>query len=191
MQPDPSSGSTDATPSIVALTGFMGAGKSTVGRSLANLLQWCFVDLDREIERLEGKAIRDIFASLGEVEFRRIENQTLRNTLSEAVSPTVIALGGGTFSQLENARLLESRRAQVIFLEVNLEILLQRCSGATARCGVNPRPLAQDEGAFRALYRQRLPTYRTAGLTIVAEGSSPDQCAARIAKALRLAPISG
>ncbi len=191
MHPHASSGNSDAAPSIIALTGFMGAGKSTVGRSLANLLEWRFVDLDREIERREGKAIREIFAEAGELEFRRIENEALRKSLEETASPTVIALGGGTFAQAENARLLESHHAQIVFLEVNLEILLQRCSGTSVRCGVNPRPLAQDEQAFRALYRQRLPAYRTAGLTIIAECSTPEQCASVIAKALNLPSISG
>ena len=80
---------------MVALTGFMGAGKTTVGRSLANLLRWSFFDLDYEIELRQKLLVREIFQLHGESGFREIETETLRLVLQQASGPTVIALGGG------------------------------------------------------------------------------------------------
>src|SRR5579871_2358329 len=91
---------------IIALTGFMAAGKSTVGRALAGLLNWRFIDLDSEIERAEGQTIREIFARRGEAAFRRLESETLRAILAGASRAAVIALGGGTFVQPQNPELL-------------------------------------------------------------------------------------
>ena len=171
---------------IIALTGFMAAGKSTVGRALAGLLSWSFIDLDCEIERAEGETIREIFARRGEVAFRELESQTLRTMLKGAKGAAVIALGGGTFIQPKNAELLRASGAGVVFLEVPIEQLLQRCRAISERCEQNPRPLAEDEPAFCALYAQRLPHYRQADLIVDAEGQLPEEIARAIASALDL-----
>ena len=94
---------------IVALTGFMGAGKTCVGRALAALLGWRFVDLDQEIELQQKATVREIFQGQGEARFREIETAALREMLEQVSAPTVIALGGGTFVQTGNADLLEKR----------------------------------------------------------------------------------
>lgn len=175
-------------PPIVALTGFMAAGKSTVGRTLGNLLRWNFFDLDYEIECREKLRVREIFDRHGEPRFRELETEALRTLLEAASAPTVIALGGGTFVQPQNDDLLRTYRAHVVFLEIAVEHLLHRCRAASGRCPENPRPLAEDADAFYALYAQRLPSYRKAQLIVNTEAKTAEQVASEIAAALRLIP---
>ncbi|SRR5579875_2216600 len=171
---------------IVALTGFMAAGKTTVGRALGFLLHWRVVDLDCEIEYRSHQRIHEIFAAYGEPRFRQIEADALHSVLERASAPTVIALGGGTFIQPENAKLLRRHGARVVFLELAIEELLQRCLTAADRSPQNPRPLADDAEAFFALYAQRLPSYRTAELIVNTAGKTAEQVAREIASALDL-----
>jgi shikimate kinase len=171
---------------MVALTGFMGAGKTTVGRALANLIRWSFFDLDYEIELREKLLVREIFQLHGEPAFREIETDTLRSVLQQASGPTVIALGGGTFVQSVNADLLRSRGARVVFLETEIEELYQRCRAADHHSPQSFRPLAATPDAFRTLYAQRLPFYRSADLTVNATGKTDEELAQEIALSLRL-----
>jgi len=171
---------------IVALTGFMASGKTTVGRHLAKLLRWRFVDLDSEIERRARKSVAEIFAAQGEARFRELETETLRKVLAHAKTPHVIALGGGTYVQPQNAELLRSSTARVVFLELPFEQLMMRCRAAADRTLLNPRPLAKDEHSLRALYDQRLPFYRQAHITANTEGKTPDGVAREIATVLKL-----
>ena len=172
-------------PPVVALTGFMAAGKSTVGRALASLLRWSFVDLDYEVESRAGMAIHEIFARNSEAAFRRLECECLRAVLSGVNAPTVIALGGGTFILPENAAALRRRGARVVFLQTDLDELIERCRNAADR-PQNARPLARDEAAFCALYQQRLPHYREAELTVETHDKEADEAAREIAIALHL-----
>jgi shikimate kinase len=173
-------------PELVALTGFMGAGKTTLGRSLANLLRWSFFDLDYEIELTQKMLVREIFQLRGESGFREIETDVLRTVLQQASGPTVIALGGGTFVQPANAELLRKRGAQTVFLENEIEELLQRCRDTEQHSPQNPRPLAATPEAFRLLYAQRLPIYRTADLTVDATGKSVEELTQEIVASLHL-----
>lgn len=171
---------------MVALTGFMGAGKTTVGRSLANLLRWSFFDLDYEIERRQKLLVREIFQLRGESGFREIETDSLRLVLQQASGSTVIALGGGAFVQPANAELLRTRRARVVFLEIEVEELFQRCQAANQHLPPNPRPLAATPESFRLLYAQRLPFYRAADLTVNATGKTVEELAQEIVLRLHL-----
>ena len=177
-------------PPLVALTGFMAAGKSTVGRTLGSLLRWSSFDLDYEIESRHQLRVREIFERHGEPHFRELETEALRTVLESASVPTVIALGGGTFVQAQNAELLRTYRAHVVFLESDVKHLLQRCLTAGARCAENPRPLARNPEAFFALYAERLPSYRKAKLTVNTESKSAEQVAREIAAILKLARSS-
>ena len=125
--------------------------------------------------------IRDIFRIHGEPQFRAIETATLRRALAEVSSPTVIALGGGTFIQAANAELLRNADAQVVFLEPTIEEMLERCRVETQSSTENQRPLAADPDAFRALYEQRFPQYRKADLTVNTAGASVEENARKIA----------
>jgi shikimate kinase len=157
---------------MVCLTGFMGSGKSTVGRLLAAQLAWHFVDLDSEIERHTGLPISQIFEQKGEAVFRDIEHECLTRVLgwaSERDARVVLALGGGTFAQPRNAALIhnvDSPGVAVVWLDCAIESLLQRC------VLMGDRPLFRDEASFRRLYEERLPYYRQADYRIESSGES-------------------
>ena len=157
---------------VVCLTGFMGSGKSTVGRMLASQLAWHFADLDAEIERESGLSISQIFAQKGETVFREIEHECLTRVLGSASARNtrlVLALGGGTFTQPRNVALIREpgaaqRGAVVIWLDCSAEELLQRC------VLMGDRPLFRDEASFRKLYAERLPYYRQADYRVESGG---------------------
>jgi shikimate kinase len=171
---------------IVALTGFMGAGKTSIGRALADLLHWSFVDLDHEIELHRKATVREIFQDQGEARFREIEMAVLRGVLEHVSAPTVIALGGGTFVQPRNAGLLRGAGARLVFLETPIEEMLERCRIGTQSSEDNLRPLAASPEAFRELYAQRLPHYRTADFTLSTTGKTADESAQEVAFGLGL-----
>ncbi len=129
----------------LALAGFMGAGKTTVGREVARLTERPFLDTDAEIERHYGP-IADLFEERGEPEFRAIEEEVVADALA-TVEPAVIALGGGAvLSDATRRRLGQS--AFTVWLEVGVD-------EAWARAGGGDRPLARDEEAFRKLHGER------------------------------------
>src|ERR1700751_3855579 len=172
MHPSP-----ESLPTIIALTGFMAAGKSTGGRGLAGVLKWQFFFMDWEILRSAQTSIREIFAQRGEAAFRDMESESLRRVVQDAEASTIVALGGGTFVHAHNADFLREAGVRVVFLDLPLEQLLLRCRAMGERCGENPRPLAEDEEAFCALYAQRLPFYRKADLVVNADGKTPERIA--------------
>jgi len=181
------SGQEPSVPRIIALTGFMGAGKTSIGRALATLLRWSFVDLDQEIELPENKPIREIFRLHGESQFRELEARALHRILEQVSAPTVIALGGGTFVQTGNAELLRNAGTHVVFLETPLEEMLERCVVGGGSLEESLRPLASAPDAFRELYAQRLPLYRNADLTLGTAGKTAEDNAREIASKLQLA----
>jgi shikimate kinase len=174
----------DRKHSLIALTGFMGSGKSSVGRALATLLGWSFVDLDCAIEHEQGRKIGEIFANDGEPRFREIETAKLGSVLATGLRPMVLATGGGTYVQAGNAQLLRAEGALIVFLDAPPETLMSRCCSETGENGV--RPLAQDRDAFRRLYEQRLPMYRAADLAVDSDKKSPEAVAREIADAIQL-----
>ena len=149
---------------LVALAGFMGSGKTTVGTLLARHLGWRFADLDTLIQQAAGHSITEIFERHGgEAVFRQIEREQLLAALGRAAEfeqPTVLALGGGTIAQPGNLELLRAAGAVVVWLDCPLERLIARCALMTTR------PLFRDEASFRALYEQRLPYYRQADFRV-------------------------
>lgn len=177
---------TPAARQIVALTGFMGAGKTSVGRALAARLGWAFFDLDHEIELHQQAPIRELFRRHGEPQFRKIETEALRQMLHQVSAPTVVALGGGTFIQMSNVDLLRNSGARVAFLETPVEQMFERCRPENPHSTEDLRPLAADPDAFRALYAERLPQYRTAELTVSTVGKTAEESAREIAEGLQL-----
>ncbi len=113
------------TTRTVALVGLMGAGKSTVGRRLANKLGRPFVDSDDEIEKAAGLSVSDIFALHGEEEFRRVERKVLQRLLDGP--PQVLATGGGAYLN-DVTRDLMRKHAITIWLNADLETLWKRVS---------------------------------------------------------------
>lgn len=113
------------------LIGFMGSGKTSLGKRLARALNCPFVDTDQRVERAAGKKISDIFRQEGEEGFRRRETQALAQ-LREEKKPCVISVGGGLPVQPQNHLLLE-QLGTVIYLEAPVEVLEQRLAGDKTR----------------------------------------------------------
>jgi shikimate kinase len=155
------------TPGIYVV-GFMGSGKTTIGRLLAARLGWSFADLDEEIEAAEGVAISEIFDARGEAEFRRIELETLRRHVRLILQgrPAVIALGGGAFAQAES-RALALEHGIAFWLDCPFETVQRRVAAA------GHRPLARDPQRFSTLYEERRPLYELADARIVIESDDP------------------
>jgi shikimate kinase/3-dehydroquinate synthase len=142
---------TNALNRHIALAGFMGAGKTTLGSDLALALGRSFVDVDAEVEREAESSIAEIFAARGESEFRLLEERRIRAAL-EACEPAVIALGGGALGA-EATRNALRERALTILVEVDVDKAWRRVSGSGSR------PLAGDEASFRKLFAERRPVY--------------------------------
>ncbi len=159
---------------MITLTGFMGGGKTTVGRLLADSLGCPFMDLDDLVVKKAGKSIPDIFAQDGEPAFRQLEAQVLRKTVEKyAESPAVLALGGGAVLAPASAALLHEKTV-CIYLRATLDTLLARLAGETAG-----RPLADASLADRLASRE--PIYEeTAHVIIDTDGLSPDEVADEI-----------
>jgi len=165
---------------VVALTGFMGSGKSSVGAAAAALLDWSFVDLDGEVERSLGASISDVFSTKGEDFFRRAELDTLRSVLGDLRFPSglVLALGGGTLMSPEAADLVRET-STVIYL---------RLDPATAweRVKASDRPLARDKDAFGALFASRAHLYEGGADAVVAvDQKTVDHLAGEVATLAR------
>jgi shikimate kinase len=152
---------------LVCLTGFMGSGKSTTARLLAGQLGWVNIDLDKRITEETNLSIADIFARMGEAEFRRTEHEQLARVLGESAAtqkPRIVSLGGGTIAQPQNLTLLRDAGAVLLWLHCPVEELLLRCARIT------DRPLFRDEASFRRLYEERLPTYELADYRVESHG---------------------
>src|SRR5437899_10064567 len=161
----------------VFLVGFMGAGKSSVGRALSQRLGWGFEDLDDRVQAREGRSIGQIFRESGEAEFRHAEADALRELIGELESsPRVVGLGGGAFVQAENAALLAQTQAPIVFLDAPVDELFRRCQQEQVE-----RPLRQDRERFHQLYETRRPRYMTGTLRVDTAGKSVDEVAAEIA----------
>ncbi|HXR78658.1 MAG TPA: shikimate kinase [Bryobacteraceae bacterium] len=157
------------------LVGFMGAGKSTIGAALADELGWPFIDVDAEIEKREGVPISELFAQRGEAAFRDIETDQIRRCIHAVQSgaPSVIALGGGAFTQPRNWDLLEDNGI-TIWLDCPFEIVCQRLDGD------HTRPLAQDRDRFARLFEDRRPLYGRADFHVQVAVEDVDAIVQRI-----------
>jgi shikimate kinase len=171
----------------IALVGYMGAGKTTVGAALAERLNWHFKDVDDLIRAREGCGIEQLFQQKGELAFRDIEHQTLCETISLMNStPTVLALGGGAFVESRNHEILRAGNIPAVFLDAPVDELFRRCE----QPGVS-RPLRRNVAQFSELYRQRRPAYQKADFSIATAGKEIRAIVEEIVKELKLAPASG
>jgi shikimate kinase len=167
----------------LVLTGFMGAGKTTVGRLIARRLGWEFLDLDAHIEQRVGLKVPAIFAQHGEAHFRRVESTALVSALSRC--KLVLALGGGTPELLTNRLLLEQTPGTAtIFLDAPFSALFDRCmlqalNTAPAENSADPiRPLLADPAGAESRFLVRQPIYRRlARVTVSTAELSPDRVA--------------
>ena len=160
----------------IYLVGFMAAGKSAVGRRVAERLDLPFVDLDDEIERTSGRTIRALFEESGEAAFRERESAFLEAT--ESLPAAVVATGGGCFAQEANRRRV-ARLGTGVFLDVPLAAIRARLKGKT------DRPLFQSEEQLGSLFAERAPFYRMAPVAAVLGGDETiEEAADRVLIAL-------
>lgn len=162
----------------IYLVGFMGAGKTAVGRRLARRLGRELVDLDDEIAERAGMTIPEIFAHRGEAGFRRLESEQLERTAAR--SGLVVATGGGAFSSPANRGLIERTGGVSVFLDVPWSALVDRVDDAA-----DGRPMWRDEPRARELYEARLADYRRASIRVGLDGAETvDEIARRIEAAV-------
>lgn len=165
----------------IVLTGFMGAGKTTVATALASRLDCPMIDLDAFIEAREGRSISEFIDKDGEEKFREIETCALRDALQDKLT-RVIALGGGTWTFESNRALISEHDCLTVWLDAPFELCWQRIEKES-----NLRPLARDMETTRQLYEERRASYILAKLHIHAtKAQSPDSLAATIESAQRL-----
>ncbi len=164
-------------PGLVFLVGFMGAGKTTIGRLLAIRLDVPFVDLDQALEAMAGCTVREAFATHGEPWFREREAELLRGT--GALPAAVVALGGGTFT-FEANRDWIARHGVSVFLDVPFEAVAARLGEKAA-----DRPLFGSPEQARALYEARRPWYTMAQRIVNLSGAeTPEEAAGAVVVAL-------
>lgn len=152
---------TESLPKNLLLIGFMGCGKSTVGRELHRRLNYPFIDTDHEIETRVGRRIKEIFAGEGgEPEFRDMETTLLRELADTSVDGTrrIISTGGGICGREENRSLLR-RLGYVVWLHAPIELIIDRTSKSQDRPLLNTEDPA---GRIRTLMEEREPLYREA-----------------------------
>ena len=162
----------------IVLVGIMGAGKSTVGKILADRLGMQFIDADQEIERAAGCTITDFFEKYGEVEFRKGEERVISRIL--AGEPCVLATGGGAFMS-EATRLLIKKIATSVWLRVSFEVLAKRLEKRS------DRPLLQTadpQQTLKALIKKRYPIYNDADFIVDAENDGVDITVSKVVECL-------
>jgi shikimate kinase len=171
----------------VILIGFMGAGKSSVGRALGEQLGWTFQDLDERIESREGRKVHEIFRESGESEFRRAEHAALKELLLElrAGAEKIVALGGGTFVPRRNSRLIEDAGVPTVFLDAEVEELWQRCTRQAEEQSME-RPLLSSREQFTELHEARRRHYRKASFRQETSGKTVEEIASEVIRALGL-----
>jgi shikimate kinase len=162
-------------PARVVLVGFMGVGKTTVGRVLAEHLGWDFLDLDDWISAQNGRSVAEIFRERGEPFFRAEEKRAA--DAARALERHVVAAGGGAFVQPATRELLREG-AVTVWLACDLDGVLHRIAPDGSR------PLAADRERMHGLMAEREAAYRLADLTVDTTDASPDQVAQRIVDAL-------
>jgi len=135
---------------IIYLIGYMGSGKTTVGKKLSRALNYAFVDLDQQIENSQGQSIGDLFEEKGEEAFRKIEQEELHKTFE--LENTVVSLGGGTPCFFDNLEQI-NRHGKSVYLKLSAVSLASRLQNAK-----NPRPLLQglSDGELFEFVQQQL-----------------------------------
>ena len=165
-----------SAPKIIFLTGFMGAGKSTVGKMLAEKLNYNFADTDTLIVEQKGQSIAEIFAGSGEDYFRELETDVLKNL--ELSSPTVFATGGGIVLRKENRSFMRQQGA-VVYLRASWPETRSRLLDSKERPLVN-----QQEGweSVEKRWLERQKFYEDADYIIDTDKFTPEECVTEIYK---------
>lgn len=163
----------------IALVGLMGAGKSTVGRRLANAMRRPFFDSDAEIEKAAGQSVSDIFEQHGEADFRRGEQAVLKRLLEGP--PHVLATGGGAYLNAETREMM-SEYAVTVWLDADIETLWKRVQKRSHR------PLLRSDdpkAVLTSLLETRRPTYELADIIVRSEDGPHSRTVTAILEALK------
>ena len=162
----------------LVLIGMMGAGKSTIGRHVAERLGVTFKDADREIEEAAGRTVEEIFAEFGEEHFRSGERRVIERLLQEP--PFVLATGGGAYIDAETRSLI-AEKALCVWLRAEFDVLWGRVSRRSHR------PLlktADPQGTLAGLMEARYPVYAEADIVVESENIPKDEMAMRVVDAI-------
>jgi shikimate kinase len=162
----------------IILVGLMGAGKTSVGRKLAEKMEMTFIDADEEIVKAAGCSIEDIFELYGESAFRDVEERVIQRLLEEG--PAILATGGGAFMN-PKTRALFARKGVSVWLRVELDVLVKR----TRRRG--GRPLLKNReprAVLKKLMDERYPVYAEADIIIDSKEEGADVTVGMITEAL-------
>ncbi len=162
----------------VVLIGLMGAGKTTIGRNLADQLGLAFIDSDEEVVKAAGCSIADIFEIYGEAAFRDVEARVIQRLLD--AGPAVIATGGGAFMSAQTRERIRAKAVSV-WLKADLDVLVHRTSGR------NDRPLLKDtdpRAKLADLMEQRYPVYADADVVVETGNEPAATTAAAVLRAL-------
>ncbi len=163
----------------IILVGFMGTGKTTVGKMLAAKLGYEFVDIDDEIEKEQGVAISYIFSELGEPYFRLLERDKVKALVGR--ERVVVSAGGGVVLDLRNVEDLK-RAGAVVCLSASAEVIMKRVGGSTNRPLLRvPDPMAK----IRELMEVRAPYYRQADICIDTSDMSGEETVEEIIRLVR------
>lgn len=169
-------------PKNIVLVGFMGCGKTTIGKKLQQMLGYPMVDIDHLIEEKAGMPVSALFAAFGEPMFRELETAVLHELAAPDAPRRIISTGGGVVSRRQNRKLLR-QLGFVVWLQAPVDVILDR----TGRN--KDRPLLQTENPrerIEALLNQRLPWYReTAHLAVDTHGLSVEEVATGILESAR------
>ena len=153
--------------SIIAITGFMAAGKTTVARELGRHLNYPVLDLDDLIIERERCSIRELIEQLGEPEFRNVETDVLRQVFVDN-SSAVIALGGGAWTIDRNRELISEHGAISVWIDAPFEVCWSRIEET-----MGTRPFARDRDSTSALFQTRLPLYEKTSIHVKLTGHEP------------------
>ncbi len=162
----------------IVFIGLMGAGKTAIGRRVANILGIGFVDSDHEIEGVSRMTIPELFETYGEPEFRSLEARVIRRLLRNG--PQVVSTGGGAFMS-ETIRNAITRRGVSVWLKADIDLLMARVSRR------QNRPLLKDpdpRGVMQRLIDMRYPVYAHADLTVESCDVSKEEMAETVIAAL-------
>lgn len=164
----------ESSPRII-LTGFMGAGKTTVAKTLARRLDCRMIDLDEFIAAVTGHSIRALIDEDGVARFREVETRALRDALEDEAA-RVIALGGGTWTVERNRALLDKHNCLTVWLDAPFDLCWRRIESIK-----DARPLARDKEKARRLYDERQAIYKLAMFRVeVDEKILEDELASKI-----------
>ncbi len=160
---------------VIFLVGFMGSGKSAIGRALADSLDYSFLDTDDMVEEKEGRSIEQIFEESGEGYFREKEWEALRSL--KGLSRAVVSTGGGLFLGAQHRDLIKEL-GMSLWLDAPFEEILNRLRGSSSR------PLFKDEVSLRAMHEKRKARYALADLRVKTDRLAIDEIIKKILSAL-------